>query len=277
MSIKPEIPVWETFGKHLADVLRANTVALEAAAELVRPYTEREIAALHRDTWPVACEEFADHADMDYMLWKAAPVLAVPKMATFEPLAANGHRFLVASSGLWLECRRPWLYLLRPIAPQAGSAVALPFGDLAPSIRLAFGKVPHDFIRGFAEMARKTMPNEHAAFVQWEEPSGQPGAPATGRLVWEPAHINAATPVSVEVQRPVSEEGYSIAIDFHSHGASAAFFSDTDDADDRHEVKIAIVVGNLDQPVPSIAARLCCLGLMLPVNVKAADVFGEGA
>ena len=39
-----------------------------------------------------------------------------------------------------------------------------------------------------------------------------------------------------------------------------------DDADDAHDVKIAIVLGNLDQPIPTIAARLCCLGVFIPVK-----------
>ena len=51
---------------------------------------------------------------------------------------------------------------------------------------------------------------------------------------------------------------------------------ETDDADDAHDVKIAIVLGNLDQPIPTIAARLCCLGVFIPVNVSAEQVFGGG-
>lgn len=50
-------------------------------------------------------------------------------------------------------------------------------------------------------------------------------------------------------------------MDCHSHGRHPAYFSSTDNQDDRHDVKMALVIGNCDRSNPSVAARLCAKGL----------------
>jgi PRTRC genetic system protein A len=55
-------------------------------------------------------------------------------------------------------------------------------------------------------------------------------------------------------------------IDCHSHGTHPAFFSSTDDEDDRHETKFAFVVGNCASSVPSMAMRLCAKGIFEDVE-----------
>lgn len=50
----------------------------------------------------------------DVALQSVAPVIMVPRYSDLEPLSQNGHRFLVADDGLWLEVYRPWLYEGRP-------------------------------------------------------------------------------------------------------------------------------------------------------------------
>ena len=54
----------------------------------------------------------------DVALQHSAPVVTVPRYGGFTPLAENGHRFLVTGDGLWLEARRPWLYLRVPLVCQ---------------------------------------------------------------------------------------------------------------------------------------------------------------
>ena len=49
------------------------------------------------------------------------------------------------------------------------------------------------------------------------------------------------------------------ADDCHSHGRGKAFFSSTDDRDDQHDVKLALVLGHCHQ-TPSVALRLCAKG-----------------
>jgi hypothetical protein len=62
----------------------------------------------------------------DVALQQSAPVVTVPRYGGFAPLAGNGHRFLVTGDGLWLEARRPWLYLRVPLVSQ--KSVPMPYG-----------------------------------------------------------------------------------------------------------------------------------------------------
>ena len=56
----------------------------------------------------------------------------------------------------------------------------------------------------------------------------------------------------------------SIAVDLHTHGVLPAFWSATDDLDDR-SVKVAGVFGNLNREQPSAAFRLVLNGMYLPL------------
>jgi PRTRC genetic system protein A len=65
---------------------------------------------------------------------------------------------------------------------------------------------------------------------------------------------------------PLLPVGTHIVCDIHSHGTGPAFFSATDDLDDAHSTKIAIVIGRLDRPYgPVIEGRLCAAGMFLPL------------
>ncbi len=58
-----------------------------------------------------------------------------------------------------------------------------------------------------------------------------------------------------------------MVLDLHSHGLLDAFFSGTDNYDDgRGEVKIAGVIGNLDQPEVTASFRLCANGVFVPLK-----------
>lgn len=234
--------------------------------------------------------------EADLTVWKTAPTVCVPKFGVFEPLpeSVSAHRFLVSNTGLWLECRRPWLHAILPVAPLAEGRedVRLPYGALEQRVVTAFGKVPHDALRQFAELARAALPNEAGAWMAWETYAADAHGDAAALLEWyQPVRgqrtvltnggdgctVVTGTPGRLDYPRPETTDTSTPCIDLHSHGAAPAFFSPTDDADDRHDVKIAIVLGNLDQSVPSIAARLCVLGVMIPIRVDAEEVFSVQA
>lgn len=206
---------------------------------------------------------------MDLALLRAAPVAVVPRHGEFIPLQENGHRFLLAAGGLFLEVRRPWLYFVHPLA--AGLPVRMPFGAVEPKIELAFGRLGNamTLIRQFARSALREAPNEWADMIVWNA--------NTGDLSDLNVDIEECTPASVRYRCRDLHDHESIAIDLHSHGHLPAFFSDTDDADDAGSVKIAGVIGDLDKPdSPHRAAfRLCALGLYLPVHVPADVIFQE--
>jgi len=191
----------------------------------------------------------------DAVLQITCPTVMVPRFGSLEAMTGNGHRFLAAVDGLWLEVVRPWLHLLQPIARQA--KVAMPYGSLTPFVQMSCGQIPKELVALFVEYAHTRMPNECAAWITWSEARG-----FRLRLLDE----ISASRVRVTVERPPLDDGEHLVVDLHSHGADGAGFSATDNADDRGEVKIAGVVGNLDRE-PTFAFRICALGLFIPFLV----------
>lgn len=188
----------------------------------------------------------------DAILQAHTPALMVPRHGPLPIMDKPGHRFLVASSGLWLDVLRPWLTARVQVA---FSEIALPFGEIGQSIQYAFAARELAAVqRCFLEDARAAMPDECAAWAVYDERSG--------KLEYRPLIADAASPGGVQFHRPRLADHEHLAIDLHSHGALDAFFSATDDADDMGEVKIAVVAGTIDGE-PSFANRLCLLGTFI--------------
>ncbi len=193
----------------------------------------------------------------DAILQRHSPLVIVGRHGDsgFEALGKNRHRYLACSDGLWLELRRPWLYLAQPIAP---SEISLPYGDWMPEMRFAWMRSElTGVLMQFTAHARAALPNEHGGFGIFDE--------RFGSLVYRGAVIDDATPGSLSYRRPVLKDYEHLAVDLHSHGRGPAGFSIVDDEDDAGEVKLAIVAGNLHERDPSYAVRLCALGLFLDV------------
>lgn len=189
----------------------------------------------------------------DIFLQQHTPVVMVPRFGEFEPMTHAGHRFLAAADGLWIEAVRQWLYVRAPIA---ASEVAMPFGQVSAREEYTFHAADiQRVLQRFMADARAALPNECAAWGVWDE--------SASRLRYTPLKAIDATPGSVKFHRPGLGDGLHLAVDLHSHGATSAFFSGTDDADDAGEVKLSIVIGDLGQDEPSIAMRLCVLGLFI--------------
>lgn len=213
-------------------------------------------------------EESADPVklQMDAALTRAAPVAIVPVHCEFEPLLENGHRFLMAADGVYLEARRPWLHIIQRLAEQ--KAVRMPYGAIEPKVEFAFGKVGAALaeLREFGEVARLKSPIEAAASLIWNDESRE-------FALRYPLLIGEPTGSHVQYQQIELGEHESLAIDLHSHGLHPAIFSGTDDIDDAGSVKIAGVFGNLDLGLPTVAFRLCVLGLYLAIPVPASKIF----
>ena len=105
----------------------------------------------------------------------------------------------------------------------------------------------------FEAEAAAALPNEHAAWAVWNEQDK--------RLVYTPVITLEASAGRIQSARPRLAAHEHLAIDMHSHGAGTACFSATDDEDDAGEVKLAIVVGQLDVVRRNYAIRLCAMGL----------------
>lgn len=219
---------------------------------------------------PLAVDEDAAPAEalqMDQALLAAAPIAAVPRHAPFHPLQDAGHRFLLAEDGLYLEVRRPWIHFIQRLAEHR--AVAIPYGPLKNKCELGFGTIGSALpqLKDFAAGAKVVAPVEAAAALLWNHQE------RTWRIEY-PETVGEATAsrISYRTVEPGPDE--SLAIDVHSHGHLDAFFSETDNEDDRGSVKISAVFGNMDQPRPTVAFRLCVLGLYIPIPVPAEKIFG---
>ena len=193
----------------------------------------------------------------DLALQGTMPAVMVPLFGEFEPLATSGNRILNAKDGLWIEARRPGIYSRQPIALQ--NKVAMPYGEIKPELKTSFSRLG-PMLYQFIAMARSFCPNEVGMALVWNE--------ATGKLDSRVLELIHNGPGHIHYKRPNLQAGEHVVVDLHSHGMSAAFFSRTDDADDRGDLKIAIVVGNVDTSTPTVKARLCTLGHYLPLPIS---------
>jgi PRTRC genetic system protein A len=195
----------------------------------------------------------------DHIILQHAPVVVLPRYSDATYLEEqNCHRFLVGEAGVWLELLRPWLHLQTLIAP---AAMPLPYGNLVSELfDLSFGTNKlMALIQTFLGDARDALPNECAAWGVWDEHQE--------RLLYRPCATIDATPGRVTFERPALASHEHLAVDIHSHGRIGAFFSSTDDADDRGAVKLSIVVGAVHETEPEIEMRLCALGLFVDITL----------
>lgn len=217
---------------------------------------------------PIAVDEDnidADKMPLDLAVFAAAPVAIVPRHSEFHALQENGHRFLLAADGMYLEVRRPWLHFIHRLAEQ--TAVAMPYGRIEAKTELAFGRIGAalPLLQEFAKKAADAWPNETGDMLVWDG--------AEGKLVSDNVTVLDATPGSLRYESRALGDHESIAFDLHSHGSLSAFFSGTDNQDDAGSVKISGVLGEVDGATPSALFRLCVLGLYIPIPVPAAKIF----
>lgn len=196
--------------------------------------------------------------ERDQLVQTLTPTVMVPRFETFEPLDRPGHRFLVAADGLWLEVRRSWLYARQRIARQ--EAVAMPYGVLAPAITFLCPPIPAAIVQQFSALARRECPSEAAGWVVWNED--------TGSFVFREVEAISASAGHIRYHRPMLEAGEHLVMDWHSHGTGKAFFSGTDNGDDRGEVKVSGVLGCCDQERVDMAIRLCLLGTFIKLKAR---------
>ena len=179
----------------------------------------------------------------DAALQAACPTLAVPKFGAL-PDMVPGQRVLAASNGLFLQVKTSWLDCVFRIGDVR---TALPYGEVVPYMRCVFGKVPIRLLREFVAWARDALPNEVAAGLIYSSSS------SLLRLLRFDALSQSSNSVEYRVPPLLPDE--VVAVDLHSHGHGAAYFSAADDADDIG-INIAGVFGNLDWPEPTCRLRL---------------------
>lgn len=193
---------------------------------------------------------------IDGALQSTIPTVMVPRYAELEELSTPGRRILMAGNGVWLEVFREWMYLRTQIALPL--PVAVPYGNVSAEVRMKFGKHPKAMVAQFIEEARARMPNECAGWIIWDENTGAWRLHMLQELSVDRDHVNMILPVLGESEH--------LVIDIHSHGETAAFFSSTDNKDDRSGSHISGVVGSLDQASVTAEFRICAEGMFVPLH-----------
>jgi PRTRC genetic system protein A len=163
----------------------------------------------------------------------------------------NGQRVIVASNGVFVQVKREWLDCVERMGG-IDAALPLPYGEVYPSIQFAFGTIPVVLLEAFIAAGRAGLPNEIAGGLIY---SAQ--RQALRLAIYESVRSTAH---GIEYRLPPVAGDESIAVDLHTHGLLPAFWSATDDRDDR-SVKVSGVFGNLDREQPSAAFRLVLNGM----------------
>jgi PRTRC genetic system protein A len=191
----------------------------------------------------------------DIALQSVTPTVMVPRFTELTNLTEPGQRILMAANGIWLEVRRAWLYVRLPVAKLLNCPV--PYGDVQEAMQFRFGKLPRTVVTQFIELARVRSPNECAAWVIWNERTDSWRLQMLEEISVGHGHV--------EVNLPKLADDEHLVIDLHSHGTFDAFFSPTDDNDDKGECKFAGVIGNLDGEQVTTAFRLCVNGQFISI------------
>ena len=187
--------------------------------------------------------------NMDEAIQKAFPLLAVPASGNLPPAQNSGMRYLVANTGIWREINLPWVRVCHPVAQ---TPFALPYGPLEDAVEFRCGAIPQSVIREFIRDAKAASPLEVAGVFLWNE--------VTGDWRYQGRYAQSVSGAHIDYDEVSPREGEHIVVDVHSHGQHGAFFSSQDDKDDAGAMKVSLVLGNLEQEVPSSQMRLCMAG-----------------
>jgi PRTRC genetic system protein A len=193
----------------------------------------------------------------DSVLQRSFPTVMVPRREPVGPMASAGERLLVAENGVFLEISLPWISLVRRVASFT-APIPIPYGSVMEHTDLICGRVPEELIGEFVAMARAAYPSETGSWIVWSTRTHQ------FRLL--PMVILSQSSGSLQYDRPERHDDEVLIIDCHSHGRHPAYFSSTDNEDDKHDIKFSLVVGNCASHVPSFAFRLCAKGIFEEVE-----------
>jgi PRTRC genetic system protein A len=194
---------------------------------------------------------------MDTVIQRMFPLVAMPTKGSLAPSSGAGTRFVVARDGLWREVTLPWIYVLHKISE---SQYQLPYGvQESDIVKVKCGPIPARIRAKFLEDAQAAMPNEAAAAVIWNS--------ADGSWRYELREAYRATPGRITYCEVQLQQDEFLVLDLHSHGEFEAFFSCTDDEDDRGSMKFSGVLGNIDRQDRTAKFRLNMLGAQWDASV----------
>jgi PRTRC genetic system protein A len=189
----------------------------------------------------------------DLAFQAACPVIAAPRFGSL-PGMENGQRVIVAANGCFVQVKLDWLDCIQRLTPAL--PLPLPYGHLDERLTFTFGVLPLRLIEDFIEAGRRALPDEVAGALIY---SRRIRALRLARC--EPLDVS---PHRVHYRVPAMDADETLAVDLHTHGRGAPFWSQDDDRDDQG-IKVAGVFGYLHHPRPRAAFRLVVNGMFRPL------------
>ena len=156
-----------------------------------------------------------------------------------------GYDYVLGSGGLYVQSRSAHLTARVPVAPGVVRGLA----HVAEKVEPAHGPIPAQLFELGLRWFWDAPDTERLFAVGWDGDAY--------RLV-VPEQEGTATTLNY-----VPPSG--VVAEFHSHGGSRAFFSDTDDRDEQG-FRIYGVVGRLNDPRPELSLRVGVYGHFSPVE-----------
>ena len=205
--------------------------------------------------------------ELDAVVLDNFPVVPAPHHGKLPEPEKPGQRYIVGKHGLYRQVSTPWLESVVQISAVDG--LTTPYGDVVPVNTLKCDSPPKQLWVEFVKAASLAAPKECAGLMIWNEETFQ------WRFALREAVV--ATNDYIQYNEPELGAGEIAVVDVHSHGHHAAFFSATDNTDDRGGIKVAAVLGNLDHPAPSVAIRLVCLDAMFDMRLQDGQLTFKGA
>lgn len=199
-------------------------------------------------------------SDTDQALRACFPLIEVPVEGAFRTPGTCQSALLLTQRGLKLRLQNEAFTWVTPIG--LPSPIPLPYGDVDDSLVISFKFEPvQRLLSEFVDEAKRNLPNECGAWITWSPTSD------AYRLI----HLTTtrATQDILECTLPRLNDGELLLVDVHSHGHAGAFFSRTDDEDDRKSdpaPHFAWVIGGLHHQDPTFLAchRMVGQGLISP-------------
>lgn len=174
----------------------------------------------------------------------------------WPPMEATGYEYILAGNGIFVRAEDSRMDVMVQHGP--GGVNGLP--RLASIARLRDGRIPCTWLHSIVTSMRRHLPNE--CMYQIVRNQGD------WRCVM-PKQTASATAVEFD-DNPLS------VVDIHSHNTMRPFWSTTDDADEQG-LRFYVVVGNLDQEMPTARARVGVYGHHLDIPLSMIfDDYGLG-
>ena len=156
-----------------------------------------------------------------------------------------GFDYVLGSGGLYVQSESAHLTARVLVAPCDVRGLA----PVTEKAELAHGPIPAGLFEAGLRWFREDPATERLFAVRWD-------GHRYGLVV--PPQLGTAT--SLEYTPPAG-----VVAEFHSHGRSRAFFSNTDDRDEQG-FRIYGVAGRLDTPLPELSLRVGVYGHFAPVE-----------